>query len=80
METQNITLAVPKDILRTAKRLALDRQTSLSRLLVGLIESLVASENRYELAHQRHLALLDQGFDLGGEGRPLASREELHER
>lgn len=80
METQNVTLAIPKKILRTAKQLALDRQTSLSRLLVGLIEDLVATENRYELARQRHLALLHQGFDLGGEGRPRASREELHER
>lgn len=80
METQNITLSVPKDTLRKAKLIAVERQTSLSRLLAGFIEDLVSSQDRYELARQRHLAILEQGFDLGGGGQPSASREELHER
>lgn len=80
METQNITLSVPKDTLRKAKLVAVERQTSLSRLLAGLIEELVASEDRYETARGRHLTILDRSFDLGTGGRPLVSREELHER
>lgn len=80
METQNITLSVSKDTLRKAKLMAVERQTSLSRLLAGFIEELVSSQDRYELARLRHQAILEKGFDLGSGGRPTASREELHER
>ncbi len=80
MKTQNVTLSITKETLRQAKMIAVRRDTSLSRLLVGLIEGLVKSEERYELARRRHLAFLEQGFDLGTGGRPAASREELHER
>jgi len=79
MNTQNVTLSVPKETLQQAKMIAVRRETSLSRLLVGLIEGLVKSEEHYELARRRHLALLDHGFDLGTGGRAV-SREELHER
>lgn len=80
MKTQNVTLSLPKETLRQAKLIALQRETSLSRLLVSLIEEMVLAEERYELARQRHLALLERSFDLGTHGRPTASREELHER
>jgi hypothetical protein len=80
MKTQNVTLSLPKETLQQAKLIAVRRETSLSRLLAGLIQGLVKSEERYELARRRHLTLLEQGFDLGTGGRPAASREELHER
>lgn len=58
--------------------MAVDRDTSLSRLLTGLIEELVAAEDRYRQAQERHLALLASARDLGTQGRRPASREELH--
>jgi tryptophan 2,3-dioxygenase len=80
MESQNVTLAIPKATLRKAKLIAVERQTSLSRLLTELVERLVSDDNRYVLARERHLAILESGFSLGTGGGPLASREELHER
>jgi hypothetical protein len=80
METQNITLAVPKEVLRKAKLLAIQKRTSLSRLLTHTLEEMVAEEDRYEVARQRSLAIMKKGFDLGTEGRVSWTREELHER
>ncbi len=80
METQNVTLAIPKTTLRKAKLIALQRQTSLSRLLTELVTQLVTDNDHYALARERHLARLDRASDLGTGGGPLASREELHER
>ena len=80
METQNITLAIPKPILRKAKLIAVERQTSLSGLLTQLIADLVAREDQYAIAHKRNLELLEQGFDLGTNGVISWRREDLHER
>lgn len=80
MQTQNVTLSLPKEMLQRAKLIAVQRHVSLSRLLTGLIEELVRSDLRYERSRQRHMAILEQGFDLGTHGQARASREELHER
>jgi len=75
---QNITLSLEKQTLRKARILAAKQGTSISRLLAGQIEALVCEEEAYEQAEREALALLDQGFHLGGVIR--VSREELHER
>jgi hypothetical protein len=45
-------------------------------LLAQQIEILVGEEEAYERAERQAVALLDQGFHLGGDAP--ASREELH--
>lgn len=80
METQNITLAIPKEILLKVKLLAVKRQTSVSGLLTQTLENLVRQEDAYAHAQQRHLTRLEQGVDLGTYGQILSQREELHER
>ncbi len=57
-DLQNVTLSLPRQTLREARKMAVDRNTSLSRLVTGLIEELVAAEDRYRQAQERHLALL----------------------
>jgi hypothetical protein len=78
METQNITLSIPKSVLRRVKVLAAQRQTSVSRLLTQVVERMLAEETEYEAARKRQAVLLEKGFKLGFH-KP-ASREELHER
>ena len=80
MENQNVTLSIPKDILRRAKIIAIERETSLSGLLTQTLEELVAQTDLYNQARERQLALLAQGFNLAGQGQSAWSREELHER
>lgn len=78
--TQNVTLAIPKDILRKAKILAVQRNISLSGLLTQTLTDLVAHREAYEQARQRNIALLKRGFELGSQGKANWKREELHER
>jgi hypothetical protein len=80
METQNITLSIPKEVLLKVKLLAVKRQTSVSGLLTQTLERLVQQEDAYAHARQRHLQWLAKGIDLGTDGQILTRREELHER
>ncbi len=80
METQNVTLVVPKPILHEARLLAAKRQTSLSALLTRLLSDMVAEENGYASAQKRHLTYLDKGCDLGTGGAIRWTREDVHER
>ena len=78
METQNITLSLPKSVLRRMKILAAQRQSSVSRLLTQAAENMLAEGTEYEAARKRQTALLEKGFNLGF--RKPASRDELHDR
>ncbi len=80
MESTNITLSLPKELLRRVKLIAVQRGQSISGLLVWMLEELVQREDEYARAREEHLALLEEGWDLGTEGRPAWTRAELHER
>ena len=77
--TQNVTLAIPKDILRKAKIIAVQKNTSLSGLLTQTLADLVAHQEGYEQARQRNLALMISSLDLGTQGNITWKREQLHE-
>lgn len=76
--TQNITVRLDRRTLRRAKVLAAKRNTSISSMLAAQIEALVGEDDAYVQAQRRALALLDQGFHLGGQIE--ATRDEWHER
>ncbi|GJM43102.1 MAG: CopG family transcriptional regulator [Ardenticatenaceae bacterium] len=80
MEKQNVTLSLPKETLRKAKILAAERHTSLSALLTQTVEEIVAKSDRYEIAKQRQLILMEKGVDFGLDETITWSRGELHER
>ena len=80
MEKQNITLAIPKDILMKVKHLAIDRNTSVSGLLSETLAEMVHQNEAYQEAKARQSALMKKGFDMGFKGKPAWKREDLHER
>lgn len=80
METQNITLSLPKEILLKVKLIAVQRGTSVSSLLGQTLEHLVRQEDAYTHAQRRHLQWLEHSADLGTSGRISTRRDELHER
>jgi hypothetical protein len=80
METQNITLSIPKNTLRKIKIIAARHQTSVSALLSKMMEELVNEESGYTMARKRQFDLLEQGFNLGLNASQPVAREELHER
>jgi metal-responsive CopG/Arc/MetJ family transcriptional regulator len=80
MERQNVTLSLPKPLLRKAKAVATKAEKSLSELLREALEEKVNEESGYKKAKRRQLNLLKAGLDLGTEGYLKISREELHAR
>jgi hypothetical protein len=80
METQNITLAINKEVLRKAKAIALKRRTSLSRLITDYFQELSNQDDEYQQAMQRHFALMEKGYDLGTNGKITWTRDELYDR
>lgn len=80
IEKQNVTLAVPKEILRKAKIVAIDRHTSLSGLMVELLTELVEQEERYDQARRDHMRMIAESPSLGTYGKLTWTRDSLHER
>lgn len=77
---QNITLSLPRRLLRRLKIVAARRETSVSGLITGLIEDIVSREDEYEEARKSAATRLKRGWDLGTGGRASWTRDELHER
>lgn len=47
MERQNVTLSIPKDILKKAKILAIEQDSSLSGLLTRFLIEMVEQHEQY---------------------------------
>jgi len=80
IDKQNITLSLPRDLLRKAKILAINHDTSVSGLLVDLLSDLVQREDQYMVAKREYLATLAQPTNLETNGNTSWSRDSLHER
>lgn len=74
----NITLKLDADLLREARVLAAEENTSISAMLAARLELIVRERRAYERARRRALARLREGMDL--RWTPARSRDELHER
>lgn len=79
MATKNITLSMPDELVRRAKILAAQRDTSVSGLVARLLEQLVGDVRDYDdvAAHERRL--MQEGIGLRV-GDITWSRDEVHER
>jgi hypothetical protein len=77
---QNITLSLPRDLLKRIKRLAADRDTSVSALMTEALARLADEDRRYSAARKRALEALRSSRSLGTGGRRTCSRDDLHER
>jgi hypothetical protein len=80
METQNITLAIPKKTLQKIKVIAAKRNSSISRLVTEALENLANEETNYSEARSRQIKWMREGVNLGYGTSKLPSRDELHER
>jgi len=74
----NITLKLDRDLLRKAKILAAEKDTSVSRLVAEQLERAVRDSEGYEQAKRRALARMKRASHLGY--TPPASRDEFYER
>lgn len=77
--TKNITLSMPEELVRRAKVLAAQRDTSVSGLVARLLEQLVGEVRDYDEVAALERQMMNSG--LGLRVGPLTwSRDELHER
>lgn len=79
-ERRNITLSIPKTLLKKAKIMAAQKNISLSELLREALEKKVREDTGYQRARDRQLKLLEKGWDLGTKGEIAVTRDELHAR
>ena len=80
MEKQNVTLSLPKVLLKKAKLMAFKKEKSMSQFLIEALEEKLREDRGYKKAKERQLKLLRTGFDLGTKGHITISREDLHAR
>lgn len=80
MEKQNVTLSLPRALLRKAKIAAARQEKSLSEMLKEALEEKIGEETGYSRAKKRQLNLMGTGYDLGTKGKLTLSRNELHAR
>ncbi|MBI5178468.1 MAG: CopG family transcriptional regulator [Nitrospinae bacterium] len=80
MEKQNITLSLPKTLLKKAKSMAAIKGSSISEIVKETLEEKIGAESGYQGAKNRQIALMKKCASLGGRGRIPVSRDELHER
>jgi hypothetical protein len=80
MEKQNVTLSLPKTLLKRAKRLAFQEEKSFNELVRQCLEYRLGKAASYARARDRQLRLLDSGFDLGTNGKISFGRDDIHER
>ncbi|HEX5757711.1 MAG TPA: hypothetical protein VF121_00810 [Thermoanaerobaculia bacterium] len=75
---RNLTLAIEHEVLEAARRLALERGTTVNQLVRDHLADLVARENRRRAAAERlKRAMQEERVEIG----PAAwTREDLHAR
>ncbi len=79
MARRNLTLVVEEELLQQARSVAARRHTTVNELVRQLLERLTDDEQRRLAAWESIRPLIDEApVRLGG--RPLPSRDELHER
>jgi metal-responsive CopG/Arc/MetJ family transcriptional regulator len=80
VDRQNVTLSLPKPLLKKVKTIAAKKDKSLSEMLRESLEEKVREDTGYKKARERQLKILRRGLDLGTKGSIKISREEIHAR
>lgn len=75
---QNVTLVIEEDLLRAARKVALEQNTSVNQLVREYLASVVEETSRRRLARARLKAAFDTGLIEVGD--KTWSRDELYER
>jgi hypothetical protein len=78
VQRQNLTLVVDGDLLIAAKKVALDRRTSVNQLVREYLENLVDEHSRRSVARTRLKRAFAKGLvEIGEKTR---KRDDLYER
>ena len=75
---QNLTLAIDEELLLAVRKVALDRRTSVNRLVREYLAALVQEDPRKRLARARLMQVSETGFVEVGDR--TWSRDDLYDR
>lgn len=79
MSTRNITLSLPDDLIRRAKVLAAERDTSVSALVAELLQQLAGASGDYAVDWAAEERLMSDGVGLRV-GEVTWTRDDVHRR
>ena len=74
---QNITLSLDKDLIQKAKVISAKRRSSISNMLSQVLQRIVESAEKYDVAKRKAISDLRTGYHLGG---IITGSRELHKR
>jgi polyhydroxyalkanoate synthesis regulator phasin len=80
MEKQNITLSLPKEILKKGKMLAAKKGTSFNELVRELLQMTAENEEEYRTSADRQIKRMKEGIQLGTKGKISWQRDKLYQR
>lgn len=75
---KNVTITLEEHVARWARLRAAERETSVSRLVGEMLRDTMLTEEGYEAAREQFFAVAPRR--LREAGRPLPTRDELHDR
>ncbi len=80
MEKQNITLSLPKELLKKGKSLAAKKGVSLNELVRELLQQSAENAEGFHRASARQIRQMKEGIPLGTGGKIAWKRDELYQR
>lgn len=80
MEKQNITLSLPREILKKGKMVAAQKGISLNELVRELLQMTAENEEEYRTSAERQIRRMEEGIELGTKGKISWKRDQLYQR
>ena len=80
MEKQNITLSLPREILKKGKMVAAQKGISLNELVRELLQMTAENEEEYRTSAERQIRRMGEGIELGTKGKISWKRNQLYQR
>jgi len=80
VNTRNVTLSIPDDLLRRLKIIAAKQDKSVSGMLTEALRQIADEADGYAEARRQMLKDLQKGYNLGTYGKIGWTRDDLHER
>jgi hypothetical protein len=80
VEKQNITLSLPREILKKGKVLAARKGISLNELVRELLQANTENDGEYQASAGRQIKRMKEGIQLGTKGKITWKRDQLHQR
>jgi metal-responsive CopG/Arc/MetJ family transcriptional regulator len=80
MEKRNITISLPKPLLKKVKIISATEEKSMTLFIEEAIEERIRKNKEYEDGRLKHLKVLEDGLNLRTKGNIGTKRETLHER